>query len=161
MSAPGRLQPRREHLCVDNKRLTDSALAVNLLLMNAGEAWNAWKEAKADADRARDVLADVLRMERDNGQSLSDLASRLGISRERVRKLTGDPDDRRSQDSDIDVRCPRCDAAPNEICEGKKVAWRVHLERSHRRFRIQEGKELPEIDEAAAMATRIAQELLT
>lgn len=100
-------------------------------MMTAKEAWDAWKAAKQRADLAREELATALLRERDEGASLSDLAARLGISRERVRKLTGDPDDRITYREVRQVSCPRCGAPPLELC--RKTNSLNHAERYARR----------------------------
>lgn len=102
-----------------------------------------WHEAKQVAKEARARLVELVTATRREGASLGDLASVLGISRERVRQMTGDPDDRLDPRATIEVHCEKCDAAPGEECmdcEKARGAWSFHIERSHRRQLVQEGK---------------------
>ena len=120
----------------------------------SAEAAARWREAKQRAKDLRDELSEAVRADRAEGASLNDLATVLGVSREAVRKMTGDPDDRMDFDSTRDVRCPRCGAGPGEKCI-KPRGW-FHAERHDRRIAAHRGQ-LDDLsdDEMTAMAGKL------
>lgn len=97
-----------------------------------------WKQAKDATREARAELVEAVTAARSQGASLGDLADVLGISRERVRQMTGDHDDRIPIESVNDVGCPKCGAEPGERCKARPGTW-AHMERYGRRQEAHKG----------------------
>lgn len=124
---------------------------------HVAEATARWRDAQEQVKTTRAALTEAVRAARAQGATLNDLSKIVGVSRERVRQMTGDVvDERQGYVAARDVRCPKCGASVGEMCvdlRGRPKAVSNHIERYHRLLRANDGEIIPEPDEVGAMTS--------